>query len=823
VHHLVDVDDRLARERVEDLLERRAADDAVAERLDDLARLDDGLGFDAVHRAAVDLVDDHVLRDVDETARQVARVGRLERRVGEALARAVRRDEVLHHFEAFTEVRRDGRLDDFTRRLGHQAAHAGELADLLFRSSRAGVGHDVDRVEDPAFLVDQLHLAEHRVGDVLGRFRPDGDDLVVALAVGDGAFEVLRFDLDDLFARGLHELRFLLRNDEVVDADRQARLRRVREAEVLERVEHLDGLLEAEAQIAALHELLQALLLQQAVHVRHLRGNLLIQNHAADRRVDDLLVDLLDFRAQHVLIVARGGQVLQIARVAQADRRQRLHFARFERQHDVVRVAERAAFALRAALGLRQVVAAEHDVLRRNRDRGAVRRRQDVVARQHQHRRFDLRFRRERDVDGHLVAVEVRVERRADERVDADRLALDQHRLERLDAETMERGRAVQQDRMLANHFLEHVPHFRPLQLDHLLRLLDRGDETPLFELVVDERLEQLERHLLRQAALMELQLRPNHNDRTARVIHALAEQVLAEPALLALEGVRQRLERPVVRAAQYAAAPAVVEERVHGFLEHALFVADDDVGRLELHQLLKAIVPVDDAAIEIVEIRRRETPAVERHQRTQFRRDDRDDVEDHPLRPVARLAERVDDLEALGELELLLRRRLRLHLLAELDGEPVDVHALEELLDRLGAHLRLEAVLVLLTRLAVRLFVEQLVLLQLGLARIDHDVRLEVEDAFEIAQRDVEQVADAARQSLEEPDVADRRGEGDVAEPLAADFGLRHFDAALVADHAAVLHALVLAAEAFPVGDRPEDLRAEETVSLRLEGAVVD
>ena len=88
---------------------------------------------DAVHRPAVDLVDDDVLRDVDETARQVARVGRLQRRVGETLAGAVRRDEVLQHREAFTEVRRDRRLDDLARRLGHQAAHARQLADLLLR------------------------------------------------------------------------------------------------------------------------------------------------------------------------------------------------------------------------------------------------------------------------------------------------------------------------------------------------------------------------------------------------------------------------------------------------------------------------------------------------------------------------------------------------------------------------------------------------------------------------------------------------------------------------------------------------------------------
>src|SRR4029434_901803 len=81
----------------------------------------------------------------------------------------------------------------------------------------------------------------------------------------------------------------------------------------------------------------------------------------------------------------------------------------------------------------------------------------------------------------------------------------------------------------------------------------------------------------------------------------------------------------------------------------------------------------------------------------------------------------------------------------------------------------------------------------------------------------------DAARQPLEEPDVADRRGQGDVAEALAAHLGLRHFDAALVADHAAVLHALVLAAEALPVGNRAEDLRAEQAIAFRLARAVVD
>ena len=47
------------------------------------------------HGAAVLLGDDDVLRHVDQTAGEVARVGGLERRIGQALTRAVRRDEVL--------------------------------------------------------------------------------------------------------------------------------------------------------------------------------------------------------------------------------------------------------------------------------------------------------------------------------------------------------------------------------------------------------------------------------------------------------------------------------------------------------------------------------------------------------------------------------------------------------------------------------------------------------------------------------------------------------------------------------------------------------
>ena len=132
-----------------------------------------------------------------------------------------------------------------------------------------------------------------------------------------------------------------------------------------------------------------------------------------------------------------------------------------------------------------------------------------------------------------------------------------------------------------------------------------------LFEPVVDERLEQLESHFLRQSALMQLQLRSDNDDRAPRIIDALAQQILAETSLFSFQCIRQRLQWTVIRPAQNAAAAAVVEESIDGFLEHAFFVSDNDVRRMQLHQLLQTVVPVDDAAIKIVQIRCRESSTV--------------------------------------------------------------------------------------------------------------------------------------------------------------------------------------------------------------------
>ena len=165
-----------------------------------------------------------------------------------------------------------------------------------------------------------------------------------------------------------------------------------------------------------------------------------------------------------------------------------------------------------AGLKRREVVGAQHHVLRRGNDRFAGRWRKNVVARQHQHPSLGLRFNRQRHMDSHLVTVEVSVECRTDEGVELDGTAIHQFGFEGLNAETVQRWSTVQHDRVTIDHLLQNLHHLIIGTLDEFLCRLDVVNDVLTDQAVNHERLEQLDRHLLGQAALMHLQLRTNHD-----------------------------------------------------------------------------------------------------------------------------------------------------------------------------------------------------------------------------------------------------------------------------------------------------------------------
>ena len=185
---------------------------------------------------------------------------------------------------------------------------------------------------------------------------------------------------------------------------------------------------------------------------------------------------------------------------------------------------------------LSEVVGAENDVVHGADDWVTIRRLEEILAGHHEDAGFSLGEGRQRDVHRHLVAVEVRVERGAHQRMDLDRLAVDQNGLEGLDAEPVQCRGPVQEHRVVFDDLLESVPDLRLHSVHHALRRLDVRREALLDELLHDEGLEQLQGHLTGKPALVELELGTDDDDRASGVVHALPKQVLAEAALLALE-----------------------------------------------------------------------------------------------------------------------------------------------------------------------------------------------------------------------------------------------------------------------------------------------
>ena len=81
-------------------------------------------------------------------------------------------------------------------------------------------------------------------------------------------------------------------------------------------------------------------------------------------------------------------------------------------------------------------------------------------------------------MDRHLVAVKVSVKRSTNQRVKLNRLTLDQYRFKCLNAEAVQRRRAVQHHRVLTDHLVENIPNLGAFFLNQFLRLLDGRRKT---------------------------------------------------------------------------------------------------------------------------------------------------------------------------------------------------------------------------------------------------------------------------------------------------------------------------------------------------------
>ena len=170
------------------------------------------------------------------------------------------------------------------------------------------------------------------------------------------------------------------------------------------------------------------------------------------------------------------------------------------------------------------------------------------------------------------------------------------------------------------------------------------------FQFGINKRLKQFQRHLLRQTALMQFEFRTDGNNRTTGVVNTLTKQVLTETTLLTFEHIGQRFKRTFVRTGNGTGTATIIKQSINRFLQHAFFVADDNIRRMQFHQSLQTVVAVDNPAIQIVQVRSCKPAAVQRNQRTQFRRNNRQNIQNHPFRFGVGINECLNDLQSLNQ-----------------------------------------------------------------------------------------------------------------------------------------------------------------------------
>ena len=521
-----------------------------------------------------------------------------------------------------------------------------------------------------------------------------------------------------------------------------------------------------------------------------------------------------------------------------------------------------------------EIVISEDHVLGRNADRLAVRGLENVLVCQHEAHGFDLCLSGKRDMDSHLVSVEVGVESRADKRMETNGLALDEDGTESLDAQSVKRRRSVEKDGMVLGDLFDGIIDLRIHSGDKLVGLplgsdarIGIGDQS-----VGNERTEELDGHFTRQTALFHIEFRTDGNDGTAGIVDSLSEKVLTEASLLSFEGGGQRLQNSSAIGRRRLVSSVIVDERIDSLLKHTLLVDHDDVRGMLFHLFLETIVLDDNLTIEVVQIGSGITAAVKLHHRPQIRWNDRNHRHDHPLRLDSGILERLEDFKSLDGLDslLVLVSRGALEILGDLPDLSIQVDFLEKfengfgtdselgseiLMDKLSDGEEIERLVglpnvaqIVLTSLIIGfailelsrledfivddlledfscgLLIENLAILEdIGLTGIGDDMGDEIDDFLQLLGRNAKNKTHLGRRAFDIPDVGARESQVDVSHPFPSDRLHGDFNAALFADLASECAFLVASAMALIILDRTENLFAEETVRFRFLGSIID
>ena len=502
--------------------------------------------------------------------------------------------------------------------------------------------------------------------------------------------------------------------------------------------------------------------------------------------------------------------------------RVQVHILVLEGRTRFVNILEDHPFTFTTSFFSCQVVVTDNHVLWWGHDRLTILRCQDVSSGKHQQTSFGLGFIWQRNVDGHLVTVKVGVISFSNQWVQTHCLTWNQDRLKRLNSQTVKRWCTVQKNWVLLDNVFQDVHNNFVTTVDHTLSGTNVTSQVTSNQFLHDEWAEQFHSHWTWQSHLVHLQERTNVDNWTSWVVNTLTKQVLTETSLLTLKHVWQWLQWTVTRTRYRTSATTVVNQRVDGFLQHTLFVLNDNARCVQLQQTLQTVVTVDNTTVQIVQVRRCKTSTFQLHHWTQVRWDNRNNIHNHPLWLVTRLNKSFDDVQTTNGANTLLTSGLTQFCLQRFNFS-FKISICQQRLYSFSTHTRFKSVTVFGLQLTVLTFWQQLLLSQRCITGLSNHVWCEVDNLFQWTWWHIQDQSHTWWNSLEIPDVWYRSGQLNVTHTLTTDLWWRYFNATTVTNDSLVTNTLVLSASTFIILGRSKDTLVEKSILFWLERTIVD
>ena len=216
-------------------------------------------------------------------------------------------------------------------------------------------------------------------------------------------------------------------------------------------------------------------------------------------------------------------------------------------------------------------------------------------------------------MNGHLVTIEVCVERRTHNWMKLYSVPFNEFWFERLYGYPVKSWSSVQKDHFPFYNLFQNLPGFRHFLFDngffHFPYRLARFSLAKKF--CKNKWFEEFHSHFLWYTTLMYLEVRSNNYHRSSRVVDSFSKEVSSEPSLLSPQKICQGFQRssiPVFDRYSFVSLPlrfgSVVYQSVNSFLEHSLFVSQYYLGSSKIHEPSEPVVSVYDPPVEFVEIR---------------------------------------------------------------------------------------------------------------------------------------------------------------------------------------------------------------------------